>query len=114
MTTSANSNVFLMHSGQAAEMSQRIPKTTVLFAVADDEGLAEIATVVDALERRDAFRVLVAHAGAIAGDGVVRVAAVDRALGITSGTHAERGAAALIAFEALVVEIRPDVMLVAG
>jgi UDP-N-acetylglucosamine 2-epimerase (non-hydrolysing) len=114
MTAPANSNVILMRSGQMAEMGQGIPKTTVLFAVADDEGLAEVAMVVEALERRGQFRVPVAHAAATPGDGVARVAKVDHALGITAGTHAERGAAALIAFEALVLETRPDVVLVAG
>jgi UDP-N-acetylglucosamine 2-epimerase (non-hydrolysing) len=114
MTRRATTNVIPMRSGQPARTNHRIPKTTVLFAVADEDGLVEIAAVVDALDRRGRFRALVAHASAAPNDGVARVAAVDYALAIAAGTHAQRGAAALIAFEALMLDVRPDLVVVAG
>jgi UDP-N-acetylglucosamine 2-epimerase (non-hydrolysing) len=89
--------------------------TTVLHAVADHDGLVEVAPVVAALERRPGFHQLVLHAGPE--PTLVQAAKVGgkhRRLDIPAGTHAERTAAALLAFETVLAEERPDLLVVAG
>jgi UDP-N-acetylglucosamine 2-epimerase (non-hydrolysing) len=46
--------------------------------------------------------------------GKPELVTIDRRLGIGPGTHAERTAAALIAFEAMLLEERPEIVVVAG
>jgi len=116
MSARPSSNVIPMPPARIAAPAERRARTTVLHAVADDEGLVEAASVVAALDRRSCFRQLVVHAGA-AEPGFAEGAelgGIHRRLGVGAGTHAERTAATLTAFEALLLEERPDVVIVAG
>src|SRR4051812_38494695 len=113
MTGRSTSNVIPMRPARAAD-ALGPPATTVLFVVADDDGLIEVAPVVAALDRKRCFRQVVAHAGDVADAALTRVAPVDHCLGIGGGTHAERTAAALTAVERLATQVRPEIVVVAG
>jgi UDP-N-acetylglucosamine 2-epimerase (non-hydrolysing) len=92
-------------------------RTTILHAAADDECLVEMAAVIAALERRGSFRQVVVHAGAAPGQEsspAVELTCVHRWLGVGPGTHAGRTAELLTAFETVLFEERPDVLLVSG
>src|SRR5918994_1888273 len=90
--------------------------TTVVHAVADDDRLIEVAPVIAALERRGGFRQVVVHAGTDpqgeppADD----MTCVHRWLGMGRGTPAERTAGTLTAFESVLFEEQPDLVLVCG
>ena len=90
--------------------------TTVVHAVADDDRLIEVAPVIAALERRGGFRQVVVHAGsAPAGKSATdELTCVHRWLGMGGGTPAERTAATLTAFESVLFEEQPDLVLVCG
>jgi UDP-N-acetylglucosamine 2-epimerase (non-hydrolysing) len=112
MSVPTTSNVIPMRLERAAPTSTI---TTVLHAVADDEGLVEIAPVVAAIDRRPSFRQLVAHAGPTPDPELgTKLAGIPHRLNIPAGTHAERTAAALTGFERLLVEEHPDILVVAG
>lgn len=113
MSANAPSNVIAMSPLHAQAAPRQPVLTTVLHAVADDDGLAGVASVVAELDRHQAFRQLVVHAGAPAfADAVLPT--VDHRLDVARGTHGERTAAALPAFEKLLAQERPDVVLVTG
>lgn len=91
--------------------------STIVYAVSDDDGLVEVASVVSALDARAAFRQVVVHTGSESSEGMldgVDGARVDRWLRISAGSHAERTAAALTSFEAVLLETAPEVVVVAG
>src|SRR3954471_7681182 len=114
MNGSRPSNVIPMRPGHAGQAHERLPETTVLHAVADDDGLAEIAPVAAALTLRSGVRQLVVHGGASSRFADEGLAYVDRFLAIPDGTIAERTAAALTAFEAVLVRERPDIVVATG
>lgn len=92
-------------------------RTTVLHAVADEDGLVEVAPIVAALDRRACFRQLVAHVAegpTSTSNGSPGLTGVHRRLEVGPGTHAERTAAMLVVFERMLIEERPDVVVVAG
>src|SRR4051812_26270157 len=106
------SNVIPMRPVRVASRSNI---TTVLHAVADDDGLVEITPIVAALERRASFRQVVVHAGRSPDPDLgTKLSSVPRRLNLPDGTHAERTAAALIAFERVLIEERPDILVLAG
>ncbi len=89
--------------------------TTVLHAVACDDDLVDVASLVVALSRRPSFRQVIVHAGARSNaDDVGGLVGIDHRLDIEDGTHAERTAASLIAFESLMDSERPEIVVVAG
>jgi UDP-N-acetylglucosamine 2-epimerase (non-hydrolysing) len=89
-------------------------RTTVLHAVADDDDVAAVEPVVAALARRPAFRQVLIHAGADSEPSRVAAGVVHRRLAIARGTDLERMAAALVAFEAVLADERPDLVVVIG
>src|SRR3954469_25504725 len=106
-----SSNVIPMRPGRPAPSPTA---TTVLHAVADDAGLVEVASVVAAIERRAAFRQLVVHAGDAPERLGAKLPGVHHQIDVPAGTPAERTAAALTGYEALLLEHQPDIVLVAG
>jgi UDP-N-acetylglucosamine 2-epimerase (non-hydrolysing) len=115
MSVGSPTNVVPLRSSRSGAADGRPTHTTVLYAVAGEEDLVEVAPVVAALERRPSFRQVVVHADAE--PGLLRsakVGGVHHGLAIGPGSHAERTAAALVAFEALLVQERPEIVVVAG
>src|SRR4051794_420576 len=108
------SNVIPLRPGHAGQAHLRLPETTILHAVADDDGLAEIAPVAAALALRAGVRQLLVHGDATSRFAQDGLAHVDRFLAIPAGTIAERTAAALTAFESVLVREQPDVVVVTG
>ena len=89
--------------------------TTVLHAVADDDDLIAVEPVVAALARRPSLRQVVVHAEADAAPvGVAQASAVHRGLDVTGGTDLQRTAVALVAFESVLRDERPDLLVLAG
>jgi UDP-N-acetylglucosamine 2-epimerase (non-hydrolysing) len=99
-----------------AQPARRMTRTTVLHAIADDDRLVEVAPVIAALERRGAFRQIVIHAGARPDSTPpeTELTCVHRWLGMGGGTPAERTAAMLTAFETVLFEEQPDLVVVSG
>jgi UDP-N-acetylglucosamine 2-epimerase (non-hydrolysing) len=90
-------------------------RTTVLHAVGDDDDLVALEPVVAALAHRPSLRQVVVHAGPEAEAArATSAGAVHRWLGIASGTDVEQTAAALLAFEAVLRDERPDLVVVTG
>jgi UDP-N-acetylglucosamine 2-epimerase (non-hydrolysing) len=93
-------------------------RTKVLYAVASDDGLVEVASVIAALERKARVEQIVVHAER--GPGAKRDAdeapttKVHHLLGAAAGSHAERTAATLTAFDAILRKELPDVVVVGG
>jgi UDP-N-acetylglucosamine 2-epimerase (non-hydrolysing) len=84
----------------------------VALAIDDGHDLVRMASVIAALRRRGVFREVVVHTGAEdAGD---RGAGSARRLAVAPGTHAERTAGILRAFEEVLVEESPAVVVVPG
>jgi UDP-N-acetylglucosamine 2-epimerase (non-hydrolysing) len=96
--------------------ARRVTPTTVLHAIGDDDRLIEVAPVIAALDRRSVFRQIVVHAGARAERPPTEdeLPGVHRWLGMGGGTPAERTAAMLTAFESVLFEEQPDLVLVSG
>lgn len=89
----------------------------VLHVATDDSELVELSSVVAALERSGQVRQLVIHAdgaGEPSGPDAAELPLVDMHLGLPGGTPATVTAAAVAAFEQLVDEQRPDVVVLAG
>jgi UDP-N-acetylglucosamine 2-epimerase (non-hydrolysing) len=100
-----------------AQPARRVTRTIIVHAVADDDRLIEVAPVIAALERRGAFRQVVVHAGdrpEQASSPESELTCVHRWLGSTGGTPAARTAAMLTAFESVLFEEQPDLVLVSG
>jgi UDP-N-acetylglucosamine 2-epimerase (non-hydrolysing) len=91
-------------------------RTTILHVVADDDRLVEVAPVIAALERRRAFRQVVVHAGAppATAPSDAELTCVHRWLHMNGGSSTQRTAAMLTAFETVLLEEQPDLVLVTG
>jgi UDP-N-acetylglucosamine 2-epimerase (non-hydrolysing) len=95
--------------------------STIVFAVGARPNFVKMAPVIEAVGRRGLFRQLVVHTGQhydarmsaeILDDlGFPRP---DRFLGIGSGSHGEQTGFTLIAFERVLLEERPDLVVVSG
>jgi UDP-N-acetylglucosamine 2-epimerase (non-hydrolysing) len=94
---------------------------TVVHAVGARPNFVKMAPVVDALASRSSIRQLIVHTGQhydrrmsedVLAD--VRLPEPDVHLGVGSGTHAEQTGRALIEFERVLVDERPDLVVVAG
>jgi UDP-N-acetylglucosamine 2-epimerase (non-hydrolysing) len=95
--------------------------TTAIFAVGARPNFVKMAPVIDAVARRSAFDYLVVHTGQhydermsseIIGD--LDFPAPDRFLGVGSGSHAEQTAMTLVAFERVLQEESPELVVVSG
>jgi UDP-N-acetylglucosamine 2-epimerase (non-hydrolysing) len=94
---------------------------TIVHVVGARPNFVKMAPVIEALDRRGAFRQVVVHTGQhydvrmsdeIFAD--LQFRAPDRFLGIGSGAHGEQTAKVLLAFEELLIEERPIAVVVAG
>lgn len=94
---------------------------TVVFAVGARPNFVKMAPVIEAVERLGLFRRLVVHTGQhydarmsaeILGD--LGFPKPDRFLGVGSGSHGEQTGFTLIAFERVLLEERPDLVVVSG
>jgi UDP-N-acetylglucosamine 2-epimerase (non-hydrolysing) len=109
--TPPDSNVIPMRPAPPALLH-----TTVVHAVADHDQLVDVAPVIAALERRGGFRQVVVHAGT-ASQGTPatdEMTCVHRWLGMDGETPATRTAAMLTAFEAVLFEEQPELVVVSG
>ena len=95
--------------------------TTVVFAVGARPNFVKMAPVVDAVGRRGLFRRLVVHTGQHYDERLsaeilddLGFPRPDRFLGIGSGTHAEQTGFTLVAFERVLLEERPGLVVVSG
>ena len=93
----------------------------IIHAVGARPNFVKVAPVVEALADAAGVRQMVVHTGqhydaALSGDVLndLGFPAPDRFLGVGSGTHGEQTANVLIAFERVLVEERPDLVVVAG
>jgi UDP-N-acetylglucosamine 2-epimerase (non-hydrolysing) len=96
-------------------------RTTIAHVVGARPNFVKMAPVIAALERRHAFHQVVVHTGqhydSRMSDDVLAdldFPEVDVFLGVGSGTHGVQTAKVLSAFENVLLDIRPDVVLVAG
>src|SRR3954465_8505150 len=96
-------------------------RPTIVHVVGARPNFVKVAPVIAALDRREAFRQVVVHTGqhydARMSDDVLAdldFPAVDVFLGVGSGTHGVQTAKVLAAFEHVLVDYDPDVVLVAG
>jgi len=96
-------------------------RTTIVHVVGARPNFVKMAPVIEALERRRVFRQVVVHTGqhydSKMSDSVLadlNFPEVDIFLGVGSGTHGVQTAKVLSAFEKVLIEIRPDVVVVAG
>ena len=95
--------------------------TTVVFAVGARPNFVKMAPVIEAVGRRGLFRQLVVHTGQHYDERMsaeilddLAFPKPDRFLGIGSGSHAEQTGFTLIAFERVLLEERPDLVVVSG
>jgi UDP-N-acetylglucosamine 2-epimerase (non-hydrolysing) len=95
-------------------------RPTVLHVAADERNLATLAPLIRALARPDTFRQVLISASPDRADAdvaVLRCLGIDlpaRRLRIRAGSHAQQTACALRAFERILVETAPIVVVVAG
>jgi UDP-N-acetylglucosamine 2-epimerase (non-hydrolysing) len=96
-------------------------RSTIVHVVGARPNFVKMAPVIAALERRDVFRQVVVHTGqhydSRMSDDVLadlEFPEVDVFLGVGSGTHGVQTAKVLSAFEKVLLEIEPDVVVVAG
>jgi UDP-N-acetylglucosamine 2-epimerase (non-hydrolysing) len=95
--------------------------TTVVYAVGARPNFIKMAPVVEAVGRRGLFRQLVVHTGQHYDERMsaeiltdLGFPKPDRFLGVGSGSHAEQTGFTLIAFERVLLEERPDLVVVSG
>lgn len=95
--------------------------STVVFAVGARPNFIKMAPVVEAVGRLGLFRQLVVHTGQHYDERMsaeilddLGFPKPDRFLGIGSGSHAEQTGFTLIAFERVLLEERPDLVVVSG
>jgi UDP-N-acetylglucosamine 2-epimerase (non-hydrolysing) len=95
--------------------------STVVFAVGARPNFVKMAPVVDAVARTGLFRQLVVHTGQHYDERMsaeiiddLGFPKPDRFLGIGSGSHGEQTGFTLIAFERVLLEERPDLVVVSG
>jgi UDP-N-acetylglucosamine 2-epimerase (non-hydrolysing) len=96
-------------------------RTTIVHVVGARPNFVKMAPVIEALERRRVFRQVVVHTGqhydAKMSDKVLAdldFPEVDIFLGVGSGTHGVQTAKVLSAFEKVLIDVQPDVVVVAG
>jgi len=96
-------------------------RTTIVHVVGARPNFVKMAPVIEALERRRVFRQVVVHTGqhydSKMSDSVLadlNFPEVDIFLGVGSGTHGVQTAKVLSAFEKVLIEVQPDVVVVAG
>ena len=96
-------------------------RTSIVHVVGARPNFVKMAPVIEALDRRGAFRQTVVHTGqhydSKMSDRVLAdldFPAVDIFLGVGSGTHGVQTAKVLSAFEKVLIDIDPDVVVVAG
>jgi UDP-N-acetylglucosamine 2-epimerase (non-hydrolysing) len=96
-------------------------RTTIVHVVGARPNFVKMAPVVAALDRREAFRQVVVHTGQhydrrMSDDVLADLdfPDVDIFLGVGSGTHGVQTAKVLSEFEKVLIEVEPDVVLVAG
>jgi UDP-N-acetylglucosamine 2-epimerase (non-hydrolysing) len=96
-------------------------RTTIVHVVGARPNFVKMAPVIEALERRRVFRQVVVHTGqhydSKMSDKVLAdldFPEVDIFLGVGSGTHGVQTAKVLSAFEKVLIDIQPDVVVVAG
>jgi UDP-N-acetylglucosamine 2-epimerase (non-hydrolysing) len=95
--------------------------TTVAFAVGARPNFVKMAPVIEAVSRRGLYRRLVVHTGQHYDERLsteilddLGFPRPDRFLGVGSGSHAEQTGFTLIAFERVLLEERPDLVVVSG
>jgi UDP-N-acetylglucosamine 2-epimerase (non-hydrolysing) len=95
--------------------------STVVFAVGARPNFVKMAPVIEAVGRLGLFRQLVVHTGQHYDERMsaeilddLRFPKPDRFLGIGSGSHGEQTGFTLIAFERVLLEERPDLVVVSG
>ncbi len=95
--------------------------TTVVFAVGARPNFIKMAPVVEAVGRLGLFRQLVVHTGQHYDERMsteiltdLGFPKPDRFLGVGSGSHGEQTGFTLIAFERVLLEERPDLVVVSG
>jgi UDP-N-acetylglucosamine 2-epimerase (non-hydrolysing) len=96
-------------------------RTTIVHVVGARPNFVKMAPVITALGRRDVFRQVVVHTGQhydrrMSEDVLADLdfPGVDIFLGIGSGTHGAQTAKALSGFETVLMDVEPDVVVVAG
>jgi UDP-N-acetylglucosamine 2-epimerase (non-hydrolysing) len=100
---------------------EALPTRKIVHAVGARPNFVKVAPVVEALAGAVGIREIVVHTGQHYDDALSRdvledlgFPVPDRFLGIGSGTHGEQTGKVLIAFERVLVEEQPDMVLVAG
>ena len=95
--------------------------STVVFAVGARPNFVKMAPVVEAARRRGLFRRLVVHTGQHYDERLssevlddLGFPRPDRFLGIGSGSHGEQTGFTLVAFERVLLDERPDLVVVSG
>jgi UDP-N-acetylglucosamine 2-epimerase (non-hydrolysing) len=103
------------------DRSQPSSVRKIVHAVGARPNFVKVAPVVDALAGASTIRQIIVHTGQHYDDSMSRdvlddlaFPAPDRFLGVGSGTHGEQTAKVLIAFEQVLIEERPDLVVVAG
>src|SRR4051812_15139725 len=96
-------------------------RTTIVHVVGARPNFVKMAPVIQALDRRQVFNQVVVHTGqhydSKMSDNVLAdldFPEVDIFLGVGSGTHGVQTARVLSAFEKVLMDVEPDVVLVAG
>src|SRR5215213_11991763 len=96
-------------------------RTTIIHVVGARPNFVKMAPVIEALERRGVFRQIVVHTGqhydSKMSDSVLadlNFPQVDIFLGVGSGTHGVQTAKVLSEFEKVLIDVEPDVVVVAG
>jgi UDP-N-acetylglucosamine 2-epimerase (non-hydrolysing) len=96
-------------------------RTTIVHVVGARPNFVKMAPVIEALDRRRVFRQVVVHTGqhydSKMSDNVLAdldFPEVDIFLGVGSGTHGVQTAKVLSAFEKVLIDVQPDVVVVAG
>ena len=96
-------------------------RTTIVHVVGARPNFVKMAPVIEALDRRRVFRQVVVHTGqhydSAMSDSVLAdldFPEIDVFLGVGSGTHGVQTAKVLSAFEKVLIDVQPDVVVVAG
>jgi UDP-N-acetylglucosamine 2-epimerase (non-hydrolysing) len=96
-------------------------RTTIVHVVGARPNFVKMAPVIEALDRRRVFRQVIVHTGqhydSKMSDSVLAdldFPEVDIFLGVGSGTHGVQTAKVLSAFENVLLDVEPDVVVVAG
>jgi UDP-N-acetylglucosamine 2-epimerase (non-hydrolysing) len=119
MTAIQPPNLVLVPEAPPARLSDG--RTTIVHVVGARPNFVKMAPVIAALERRGVFRQVVVHTGqhydSRMSDEVLAdldFPDVDVFLGVGSGTHGVQTAKVLSEFEKVLIDVEPDVVVVAG